>query len=38
MAATYGKVRAFNPAVDDWTIYDEKLQFYFSSNRISDAT
>ena len=35
MAATYGKVKAFNPAVDDWAIYEEKLQFYFSANGIT---
>lgn len=38
MAATCGKVKAFNPAVDDWDIYEEKLQFYFSANGITDAS
>ena len=35
--ATYGKIKPFNPAVDDWTIYQEKLKFYFSANGITDA-
>ena len=37
MAVSYGIVNAFNPAADDWTIYEEKLQFYFSTNGIMDA-
>ena len=37
MASTYGKVKAFNPAVDDWDIYQEKLQFYFAANGIEDS-
>ena len=35
--AAYGKIKPFNPAVDDWTIYEEKLQFYFVADGIADA-
>ena len=35
--ATYGKIKPFNPAVDEWAIYQEKLQFYFVANGIEDA-
>ena len=35
--AMVGKVKPFNPAVDDWIIYEEKLQFYFAANGITDA-
>lgn len=36
MAASYGKVKPFNPATIEWAIYEEKLQFYFSANEIDD--
>ncbi len=35
--ATYGKIKAFSPASGDWTLYEEKLQFYFVANSIPDA-
>ena len=36
--ATYGKVKAFNPKVDDWEIYEEQLRFFMAANNITDAT
>ena len=36
--ATYGKIKPFQPSVDDWTIYQDKLKFYFSANGIVDDT
>ena len=35
--ATYGKIQPFNPASDEWTLYVEKLQFYFVANGIVNA-
>jgi hypothetical protein len=35
---TYGKIKSFNPATDNWLIYQEKLQFYFDANRIEEAS
>ncbi len=35
--ATFGKIKPFNPLVDDWTIYQEKLQFFFTANGISGS-
>ena len=34
--ATFGKIKPFNPAVDEWPIYKEKLEFYFHANGIAD--
>ncbi len=34
--ATYGSVKAFNPAVDDWPTYAERLQHYFVANGVTD--
>ena len=35
--SAYGKVRPFNPKVDDWEIYEEKLRFYLAANDTTDA-
>ena len=35
--SAYGKVRPFNPKVDDWEVYEEKLRFYLAANDITDA-
>ena len=34
--ATFGKIKPFDPAVDEWPIYKEKLEFYFHANGIAD--
>ena len=37
MAAVHGSLAPFDSAVEDWTEYIERLQFYFDANGISDA-
>ena len=32
------QIKPFQPSVDDWTIYQDKLKFYFSANGIVDDT
>jgi len=32
--SVHGKVDAFNPAVEDWSTYVERLQHYFLANDI----
>ena len=36
--ATYGKVKLFNPKVNDWEVYKEQLCFYMVVSSITDAT
>ena len=35
--ATHGSMKAFNPQVDDWTTYAERLKHYLIANGITDA-
>ena len=35
--SSYGKVKPFNPKVDDWEVYEEKLRFYLAANDITDG-
>ena len=30
-------MREFNPAVEDWTSYAERLEFYFAANEVKEA-
>ena len=36
MATVHGTLSAFDPAMDEWTEYIERLQFYFTTNGIKD--
>jgi len=36
--ATHSHLREFNPAVEDWTSYVERLEFYFDANDVKEAT
>ena len=36
MATVHGTLSAFDPAMDEWTEYIERLQFYFTANGIKD--
>ena len=36
MATVHGTLSAFDPAMDNWTEYVERLQFYFTANGIKD--
>ena len=33
--ATYGKVKAFNPKVDNWEVYEEQLRFFMAAKKRS---
>ena len=33
----YGKVKAFNPKVDEWDVYEEQSRFYMVASNITDA-
>ena len=35
--ATHSRLREFNPAMEDWTSYAEKLEFYFTANDVKEA-
>ena len=35
--ATHGTIKQFNPQVDDWPTYVERLQYYFVANNVDDA-
>ena len=35
--ATHGTIKQFNPQVDDWPTYVERLQYYFVANDVDDA-
>lgn len=35
--AAYRKVKAFNPKVDQWDVYEEQLRFYMTADNITDA-
>ncbi len=35
--ATYSRLREFNPAVEDWISYAERLEFYFTANEVKEA-
>ena len=35
--ATHSRLQEFNPAVEDWTLYAERLEFYFAANDVEDA-
>ncbi len=35
--ASHGKVKPFNPKVDDWEVYEQQLWFYLHANGITDA-
>ena len=35
--ATHGTMKTFNPQVDDWPTYIERLQHYFVANDVEDA-
>ena len=35
--ATHGTINTFNPQVDDWPTYIERLQHYFVANDVEDA-
>lgn len=35
--ATHGSMKAFNPQVDDWTTYAERLKHYLLANGVTDA-
>ena len=32
--ATHSRLREFNPAVEDWISYAERLEFYFAANEV----
>jgi len=34
---TNGKVKAFNPRVDDWEVYEKQLRFYMVASNIADT-
>ncbi len=36
--ATHGRVSAFDPKLEDWSSYTERLQYYFAANEITNAT
>ena len=38
MTAVHGSLAAFDPTSEDWTEYIKRLQFYFTTNSITDAT
>ena len=35
--ATHSRLREFNPAVEDWISYAERLEFYFAANEVQEA-
>ena len=35
--ATHSRLREFNPAVEDWISYAERLEFYFTANEVQEA-
>ena len=35
--AMHGTVGAFDPTVDDWSTYTERLKHYFVANKVTDA-
>ena len=35
--ATYSKIKPFNPASDNWTIYEDKLELYLAANSDADS-
>ena len=35
--AQFGQVNEFDPQVDDWTHYVERLDYYFVTNDITNA-
>ena len=35
--AVHGKMTAFNPQVEDWLSYEERLQFYLIANKVTNA-
>ena len=34
--STHGKMGAFDPARESWTLYAERLEFYFTANGVTD--
>ena len=36
MAAVHGAVSPFDPSIDEWSEYVERLQFYFTANGIKE--
>ena len=37
MAVAFGKIGAFNPSQDDWSLYVEQLGHVFIANGITEA-
>ena len=35
--ATHSHLQEFNPTVEDWTSYAERLEFYFTANDVKEA-
>ena len=35
--ATHGTIKTFNPQVDDWSTYEERLKHYLIANYVQDA-
>ena len=35
--ATHGSMKTFNPQLDDWTTYEERLKHYLIANDVADA-
>ena len=36
MATTHGRVGEFDPNLEDWTSYTERLQQYFTANDVAE--
>jgi len=34
---THSRLQKFNPALEDWTSYAERLEFYFAANDVKEA-
>ena len=34
---THSRLREFNPAIEDWISYAERLEFYFTANEVKEA-
>ena len=37
MAASFGQIKEFNPDVEDWDDYKERMDFFFLANGIKEA-
>ena len=35
--ATHSRLQEFNPAVEDWISYVERLEFYFTANEVKEG-